>query len=142
VVLSSWKEIARHFGKGVRTVQRWERELGLPIHRPVPGKKHSGVRLSRSQKGQQRYLFTCPVVHSQLTRLAQRHVGFLAILVVLQTTALSLRPRMPASWFVASGKNMPPFTLTLFILCMGLGFTEIYTNRSILRRAHLEHPLT
>ncbi|HEU5402752.1 MAG TPA: response regulator [Terriglobales bacterium] len=33
-VLSSWKEIAAYFGKGVRTVQRWEHELGLPIHRP------------------------------------------------------------------------------------------------------------
>ena len=33
-ILSSWKEIATYLGKGVRTVQRWERELGLPIHRP------------------------------------------------------------------------------------------------------------
>jgi len=29
-----WKEIANYLGKGVRTVQRYERELGLPIHRP------------------------------------------------------------------------------------------------------------
>ncbi len=33
-ILSSWKEIATYFGKGVRTVQRWERIAGLPIHRP------------------------------------------------------------------------------------------------------------
>lgn len=33
-VLSSWKDIAAHLGKSVRTVQRWEIELGLPIHRP------------------------------------------------------------------------------------------------------------
>lgn len=33
-VLSSWKEIAGYLGKGVRTVQRWERELGLPVRRP------------------------------------------------------------------------------------------------------------
>jgi hypothetical protein len=33
-VLTSWKEIASHLGKGVRTVQRWERELGLPVRRP------------------------------------------------------------------------------------------------------------
>ena len=33
-ILSSWKEIATYLGKGVRTVQRWERELGLPVHRP------------------------------------------------------------------------------------------------------------
>ncbi len=34
VVFSSWKEVASYLGKGVRTVQRWERELGLPIRRP------------------------------------------------------------------------------------------------------------
>src|SRR5580704_3015628 len=33
-VLTSWKDIAHYFGKGVRTVQRWEKELGLPIRRP------------------------------------------------------------------------------------------------------------
>jgi hypothetical protein len=32
--LSSWKEIAHYVGKGVRTVQRWEREAGLPVRRP------------------------------------------------------------------------------------------------------------
>jgi hypothetical protein len=34
-ILSSWKEIAGYLGKGVRTVQRWERELRLPVRRPV-----------------------------------------------------------------------------------------------------------
>ena len=33
-VLTSWKEIAAHLGKGVRTVQRWEGTLGLPVRRP------------------------------------------------------------------------------------------------------------
>jgi hypothetical protein len=36
--LASWKGIANYLGKGVRTVQRWEQELGLPVHR-LPGKK-------------------------------------------------------------------------------------------------------
>ncbi len=31
--LDSWKEIAAYLGRGTRTVQRWERELGLPVHR-------------------------------------------------------------------------------------------------------------
>jgi hypothetical protein len=31
VMLNSWKEIASYLGRGVRTVQRWERELGLPV---------------------------------------------------------------------------------------------------------------
>ncbi len=34
-VLSGWKEIASHLGKGVRTVQRYERELGLPVRHPA-----------------------------------------------------------------------------------------------------------
>jgi len=32
-VLNSWKEVAAYMGRGVRTVQRWEATLGLPIHR-------------------------------------------------------------------------------------------------------------
>jgi adenylate cyclase len=31
--LDSWKEIAAYLRRGTRTVQRWEREEGLPIHR-------------------------------------------------------------------------------------------------------------
>lgn len=31
--LSGWKEIAAYLGRSVRTVQRWERELGLPVRR-------------------------------------------------------------------------------------------------------------
>jgi hypothetical protein len=42
VVLNSWKEIANYLGRGVRTVQRWERELGLPVRRPR-GKDRSAV---------------------------------------------------------------------------------------------------
>jgi hypothetical protein len=33
-VLTSWKDIARYMGKGVRTVQRWEADFGLPVRRP------------------------------------------------------------------------------------------------------------
>jgi adenylate cyclase len=31
--LDSWKEIAAYLRRGARTVQRWEREEGLPVHR-------------------------------------------------------------------------------------------------------------
>jgi hypothetical protein len=41
-VLNSWKEVAAYLGRGVRTVQRWERELGLPVRRPR-GKSRSAV---------------------------------------------------------------------------------------------------
>ncbi|MBA3974209.1 MAG: hypothetical protein C0504_08340 [Candidatus Solibacter sp.] len=36
--VSSWKEIAAHFGVTVRTTQIWEAERGLPVHR-MPGVK-------------------------------------------------------------------------------------------------------
>src|SRR6266852_705468 len=36
--LDSWKEIAAFFGRDERTVNRWEKDLGLPVHR-LPGIK-------------------------------------------------------------------------------------------------------
>ena len=41
-ILSGWKEIASYLGKGVRTVQRYEIEIGLPIRRPA-GKSTGSV---------------------------------------------------------------------------------------------------
>ena len=41
-LLNSWKEIAAYMGRSVRTLQRWERQLKLPIHRPA-GKDRSAV---------------------------------------------------------------------------------------------------
>lgn len=40
--LDSWKAIAQYLGRDVRSVQRWERERGLPVHR-LPGQKGSAV---------------------------------------------------------------------------------------------------
>ena len=40
--LDSWKEIAAFLHRDARTVRRWERERGLPVHR-VPGGERSGV---------------------------------------------------------------------------------------------------
>jgi len=31
--LNGWKEISNYLGKSVRTVQRWERALAMPVHR-------------------------------------------------------------------------------------------------------------
>lgn len=40
--LDSWKEIAEHVGRDVRTAIRWEHERGLPVHR-VPGGRRGAV---------------------------------------------------------------------------------------------------
>lgn len=47
-ILSGWKEIANYMGKGVRTVQRYEMQLGLPVHRPA-GKAKGSVLTTRSE---------------------------------------------------------------------------------------------
>lgn len=46
-VLTSWKEIAQYLGKGVRTVQRWERDFQLPVRRPAgPSRKRAILALT------------------------------------------------------------------------------------------------
>jgi len=45
-LLSSWKEIANYLGKGVRTIQRYETQFGLPVRRPA-GKSRSAVIATR-----------------------------------------------------------------------------------------------
>jgi hypothetical protein len=42
-ILNSWKEIARYLGRGVRTLQRWEQELQLPVHRIGSGRRAPAV---------------------------------------------------------------------------------------------------
>jgi hypothetical protein len=34
--LTCWKQIAAYIGKDVRTAQRWEARLGMPVYRPEP----------------------------------------------------------------------------------------------------------
>ena len=33
--LNGWKEIGSYLGRAVRTAQRWEAQLGMPVHRPA-----------------------------------------------------------------------------------------------------------
>ena len=57
-ILNSWKEIAQYLNRGVRTVQRWESELGLPVRRPR-GRRRSAVIAMRSEIDQ--WLNRCPL---------------------------------------------------------------------------------
>ncbi len=44
-VLNSWKEIASYLGRGVRTVQRWEHDLAMPVRRPRAKSRSAVVAL-------------------------------------------------------------------------------------------------
>jgi hypothetical protein len=46
-LLSCWKDIAHYMGTGVRTVQRWEQQAGLPVRRPTSHGQKSQVLLDR-----------------------------------------------------------------------------------------------
>ena len=46
--LDGWKAIADHLGKDERTVQRWRRQRGMPVHR-VPGGKSGAVFAFRQE---------------------------------------------------------------------------------------------
>lgn len=84
------------------------------------------------------FLFSCPAVRSQLPTLLWRHIGFLLVLFLLQTSALSIRLGLPAWWNAKDRKGGTPFEILLILLCFGLGFAEVYKSRSLLKRAHAE----
>jgi hypothetical protein len=91
---------------------------------------------SRTGKDLPPYLFTCPAVRPQFSRLLRRHLGFLVTLFALQTLALAVRPQLPDWWNIKDRKGATPFDLALMLLCVGFGYAQVFTNRSLLDRAH------
>jgi hypothetical protein len=47
--LASWKEISQYLGRDVRTCRRWEKKLGLPVHRVDPRSSKSRVYAFRDE---------------------------------------------------------------------------------------------
>jgi hypothetical protein len=64
VMLNSWKEIASYLDRGVRTVQRWERELQLPVHRIGKGKRSPVYAIATEVK---LWLCTAEIPHAKKT---------------------------------------------------------------------------
>jgi hypothetical protein len=91
---------------------------------------------TRTGKDLPPYMFTCPAVQPQFSRLLWRHLGFLVALFALQTLALAVRPNLPDWWNTDRGGT--PFEIALMLLCFGLGYAQVFTNRSLLDRAHRE----
>jgi len=94
-----------------------------------------------ASRGFRPYMFTCPAVRTQAPRLLWRHLGFLFALMALQTVALAVRPNLPDWWNTGGGygrRSGTPFDMTILFLCLGLGYAQVFTNRSFLDRAHRE----
>lgn len=73
-ILSGWKEIANYLRKGVRTVQRYERELGLPIRRP--SRKHAGSVIATKAE-LDAWISASPIRHSFPVRQEECHTSSL-----------------------------------------------------------------
>lgn len=63
-ILNSWKEIATYLGRGVRTVQRWEAELHLPVRRPRNKEKSAVIALRADLD---RWLAAVPIQNKTVT---------------------------------------------------------------------------
>jgi hypothetical protein len=50
-ILSGWKEISSYIQRGVRTAQRWEALLGMPVHRPALKDRSAVVAFSDELDG-------------------------------------------------------------------------------------------
>lgn len=87
-------------------------------------------------RGLRPYKFTCPAVRIKVPCLLWRHLGFLVALFALQTEALAARPSLPDWWNADRGGT--PFDMALLLVCLGLGYVQVFTNRSLLDQAHQE----
>jgi hypothetical protein len=84
------------------------------------------------------YKFTCPAVEPQIPRLLWRHLICLVALFVLETAALAVHSYLPDRWNIQDKKGSTPFEIALLFLGIGLAMTQIFTNKSLLNRAHRE----
>jgi hypothetical protein len=50
-ILNGWKEISNHIERGVRTAQRWEVFLGMPVHRPAQKNRSAVVAFTDELDG-------------------------------------------------------------------------------------------
>ena len=100
--LSGWKEIATYLGKGVRTVQRYERYMGLPVRRPA-GRSSGSVVATRAELDawvkaspiREVYSLTNPFPESEVSTRAIR--SGISEMSRLREEAASLRAEMRKS---------------------------------------------
>jgi hypothetical protein len=92
---------------------------------------------SRNRNNMQPFLLSCAAVRGQIPTLIRRHLGFLAALVLVQTTALKFRPKLPEPLITPRGTDPSLFAVLLGILCACLAVVQVLSNRSLLERAHL-----
>jgi len=117
-VLSGWKTIANYLGRGVRTVQRYERELDLPVRRPA-GRPRGSVVATKTEIDA--WVSASPIPASQMKRLVKKITQELLAEIKnsirmcrLCDEMRALRSELPEpSWTAVSGqaREMNSFTV-------------------------------
>jgi hypothetical protein len=110
---------------------------GLQVGTVIPYTAFAVLGTFSAQRGQQPYFFECPFVRAVIPQLVQRHIAFVATIEVVETIALYSTRYMPASWLVSTGRGESRFYFTLGVTCLCIGGIQLFTNRSLLERAHL-----
>lgn len=109
--------------------------FGIQLGTLIPYTAFVALGTFSAQRGMQPYFFKCPIVQQTMPRLLRRHFNFLAGILSLETIALRLTRYMPAPWLRA-GKNGSPFAITLCVICISIASVQVWTNRTLLERAH------
>lgn len=92
--LDSWKEIAAHLQRDVRTVQRWEAREGMPVHRQ-PHQEQGSVYAFAAELDAWRHP-PGSVLHAPASRLRWPSLAALAPVALLLVLGVALRLRRPA----------------------------------------------
>lgn len=108
---------------------------GIQLGSLIPYTAFVGLGTFSAQRGMQPYFFDCSIVQQTMPRLLRRHFNFLVGIVFLETIALRLTRYMPVSW-LRTGKDGSPFAITLCVICVCVGSVQVFTNRTLLERAH------
>jgi hypothetical protein len=109
---------------------------GIQLGTLIPYTAFVALGTFSAQRGMQPYFFECSTVQQIMPRLLRRHCIFLIAIILLETIALRLTRYMPASWLSKAGKDGSPFAITLCVICLCLASVQVFTNRTLLERAH------
>jgi hypothetical protein len=112
-----------------------DRPYGIQLGSLIPYTAFVALGTFSAQRGMQSYFFACSIVQQTMPRLLRRHFNFLFAVIFLETIALRLTRRMPASW-LRTGKDGSPFAITLCVICVCIASVQVFTNRTLLERAH------
>jgi hypothetical protein len=110
--------------------------FGIQLGSLIPYTAFVALGTFSAQRGMQPYFFECSIVRPTMPRLLRRHCYFLVAIIFVETIALRLTRYMPASWLDNTGKYGSPLAVTLCVICLCFASVQVFTNRTLLERAH------